>query len=133
MIQALNAFIESRRTLPFQWGSNDCCLFAADWALLATSKDPAQRWRGTYESALGAYRLLKGVGGVVSLANLALLPGGWVPVHPLSAKRGSIAAFGPVDSLSLGVVTHPGVAGPGHDGITFLPRSSILAAWSIPS
>lgn len=132
MIQTLNAFIESRRRTPFQWGVNDCCLFAADWALVATGQDPALDWRHTYRTALGANRLLNEAGGVVSLANRALLPLGWVPIHPQQAKRGSIAALGPLDSVSLGVVAHPGVAGVGHDGLLFVPTSSILAAWIFP-
>ena len=132
MIETLNAFIESRRHTTFQWGVNDCCLFAADWAFAFTGQDPAAHWRDTYDTALSANHLLKGAGGVVSLANRALLPLGWVPIHPQRAQRGCIAALGPLDSVALGVVTHPGVAGVGPTGLLFVPTSAILAAWIFP-
>jgi len=129
--QLLNAFIESRRHLPFQWGVNDCCLFAADWALLFTGQDPAADMRGTYGSALSAKRLLDAAGGVVSLADKRLLALGWGVTPPPKAQRGSIAALGPQDSVALGVVIHPGVVAPGPNGLTFLPRSVITHTWSL--
>jgi hypothetical protein len=129
--QLLNAFIEARRHTEFQWGVHDCCLFAADWALLFTGQDPAADLRGTYGSALTAKRLLDRAGGVVSLADKALLRCGWVPTPPTKAQRGSIAALGPPDSASLGVIIHPGVVGPGPCGLVFLPRSVVTHTWTL--
>jgi len=33
-------FIEARRERAFEWGSHDCCLFAADWVGSSESVSP---------------------------------------------------------------------------------------------
>ncbi len=39
---------------PFQWGTNDCVLFAAEWVRLCTGIDHAAGVRGKYSTAKGA-------------------------------------------------------------------------------
>jgi outer membrane protein assembly factor BamA len=69
-------FIEERRSQPFAWGANDCCLFAADWVARATGRDPAAHYRGTYSSGIGAQRIIDKAGGILELAReLGLEPG----------------------------------------------------------
>jgi hypothetical protein len=60
----LSVYIEEKRSEPFAWGSNDCCLFAADWVQIATGHDIAAQWRGSYTTALGARRALDEGGGI---------------------------------------------------------------------
>ena len=64
----LIAFLSERRGRPFAWGSNDCCLFAADWIRTATGYDPAAKVRGTYSTFLGALLLNGNAEGVKHLA-----------------------------------------------------------------
>jgi len=56
-------FIESRKDTPFQWGIHDCTLFAADAALAMTGTDLAASYRGTYDSEIGAARIIVAAGG----------------------------------------------------------------------
>lgn len=55
--------------MPFAWGSNDCCLFAADCVKAVTGRDPAADLRGAYSDAAGAARMLAKLGGVDGIAD----------------------------------------------------------------
>ena len=41
---------------PFDWGTTDCCLFASDIAKIQTGIDPAEKYRGTYDTKFSALR-----------------------------------------------------------------------------
>jgi len=55
--ERLAAFLESRRTMPKQWGQNDCALFCADAIQAMTGVDPALELRG-YDSEFGAIKAM---------------------------------------------------------------------------
>lgn len=123
----LNEFIESRRHVPFSWGGQDCCLFAADWILLATGEDRATKWRGTYSSLLGAIRHVQKAGGVVNLPIVA----GLEPVQPEFAHRGDLVGLPTSLGLALGVCLGKSCAFPGHDGLIFHSRRRARHAWRV--
>lgn len=81
----LIALIEARKTAPFAWGSNDCCLWAADAVLAMTGTDPAADLRGTYSTARGAASALRQVGG---MAGAGARCGAEIP--PLCAATGDV-------------------------------------------
>lgn len=64
------AFMRQRRSQPFAWGSNDCCIFAADCAMAITGRDPAPNLR-SHTTAKEAYRTLQQHGGIVGVATQA--------------------------------------------------------------
>ena len=66
--ERLHALVLERRRMPFAWGENDCCLWAADAVLIQTGQDPAATWRGTYATEAEAVALLASLGGVRALA-----------------------------------------------------------------
>lgn len=122
----LIAYVEERRNVPFSWGSNDCCLFAADWVLRATNVDPAQSIRGTYDSALSAARVLDSLGGIVGVVRSLAEPLGAEPVALGFAKRGDLIVAEIEGKDSLGVVVGGGaVAFVGESGLVFLPKRSL--------
>ena len=49
---------------PFEWGKNDCCLMAANYYIATSGIDYAESFRGKYNTAIGAYRLLSKAGGM---------------------------------------------------------------------
>ncbi|EKE79729.1 DUF6950 family protein [Idiomarina xiamenensis] len=51
--------LQQRRDQPFEWGVNDCCLFAADAYQAIHGIDLADEFRGHYSTKIGAYRALK--------------------------------------------------------------------------
>ena len=67
----LSDLIVSRMQKPFVWGSNDCCLFAADAVLAVTGVDLARDERGRYGDRAGSQSVLKGVGGLFGAAGRA--------------------------------------------------------------
>lgn len=66
-----DALIRARLTMPFEWGANDCCTFAADCVQAMTGSDCAASLRG-HSTAKQSYRALKTHGGVIGIATAAL-------------------------------------------------------------
>jgi hypothetical protein len=121
-------FVAERWEAPFVWGENDCVLFAADAVLAITGGDLAAQHRGTYDSALGAARLLKELGGIESLPVAA----GLEEVPPLMAQRGDVVLVDQEErGPTLAVVVGEFVAGPGPNGVAYLPASSAVRAWRV--
>ena len=65
--ERLHEYIESRRDMPFAWGTNDCVTFAAGAILAMTGRDliGVPRW----DSAATAMRILQEMGGMESVAD----------------------------------------------------------------
>lgn len=55
-------FISARRESAFEWGVNDCALFAADAVEAITGDDPAPDFRGVYSDQAGARQALRDFG-----------------------------------------------------------------------
>ena len=80
----LSEALEKYNDAEFKYGSMDCCLFVCDVIKDATGKDLAAKWRGTYKTELGAFRLIHDAGGFVPLMSQA-----FGKVHPFwSVKKG---------------------------------------------
>lgn len=54
----LAAFLKENKDRPFRWGSWDCCLFACNAIREITGVDVAAKYRGKYQTMLGAMRLI---------------------------------------------------------------------------
>jgi hypothetical protein len=124
----LLAFVESRQNRPFQWGVNDCCLFASDWVLKASDVDLAASFRGSYSSALGASRLLRNHGGVRGLIRELGESQGMQPISSAYVQRGDLVVadtgYGEAIGISLGNVA----AFVARDGLVFAPFDFQLRA-----
>lgn len=122
---ALDALIVERMGSPFAWGSNDCCMFAADAVLAITGRDPAEDLRGTYSDERGARRLIQANGGLTSIAAARSGP----EVAVAHARVGDVV-LGVTDGReSLGICTGRGWHGPGIDGLGWQPMEKALRAW----
>ena len=110
---------------PFEWGANDCCLFAANGVLAMTGEDYAKPYRG-YKTAKGALGKLKDIG-VNGVATKAL----GEPKPPTLAKRGDVVSFESGDGLALGLCIGAKIAAVGQDGLIMLPMNQALQAWSV--
>ena len=105
-------FVAERLALPFAWGVNDCCTFAAHGVLALTGVDVALPELRSHTSELQAARLLKKHGGVAGIATAAL----GEPVPVLSANVGDVVLIdtGTGDTLALcngGTCMAPGPQG----------------------
>jgi len=118
--ERLAEFIESRRRMPFQWGANDCALFAADCVLALTGTDLAADRRG-YTTELEAARLVRDAGGMKGLA--AHL----VEKHIGLVQRGDVVLCDIAGRETFGVfVGEDRWVAPGADGLVFRPMSDCL-------
>lgn len=62
--QSLKMYLESASAVKWQWGSHDCCTFGSGWVRLQTGIDPLAEFRGAYNSAAQASRLIAANGGM---------------------------------------------------------------------
>ncbi|HEY1723953.1 MAG TPA: hypothetical protein VGF89_00915 [Steroidobacteraceae bacterium] len=128
--QRLDAAIEVARSLPFAYGTHDCCLFAADVVLAVTGEDHAAQLRGTYTSEQDAQALLEQLGGLEAFVRSKL----GEPIHVAMAGRGDImlADAPPPATLSgLGVCIGLRCAFADTRGLAFIPRQRCRLAWKI--
>ena len=132
--QVFQAFVESKRNTTFEWGTNDCCLFAADWVLALTGHDPADPWRGTYKDKEGGLKILNKHNGARMLASAA-----FPRVHLNMAQRGDLVAYKdpslegpPWATTALGVLDGTFAWFLSPEGLTTVPRQNLmLTAWAI--
>lgn len=99
--QMLAAYLKERADRPFEWGVNDCCIFAADWVRLVTGRDPAQALRGEYSDEAGAAEVIDEFGGVANLVSMGV---GSEPLpNVATAQRGDVVLFESGNGPALGI------------------------------
>lgn len=81
----LDSYLAERRSVPFAWGLQDCCTFAADWVSLRTGRDPMVDLRGL-TSAKQAMRQMQALGGFLAAGAQRLGD----PIGPLFAQVGDV-------------------------------------------
>jgi hypothetical protein len=141
--RAFDPFLRERANMPFEWGKNDCALFAADAILANTGIDIADDFRGKYTTQLGALRIISKITGGTSVADAAAYCAtkhGLVEhTHPLLAKRGDLVVIENDGNLIAGVVHLNGmhVISVSETGLVRLPiadlkgRPNVVRAWSV--
>ncbi|MCM2455297.1 hypothetical protein HGO37_07870 [Rhizobium sp. CG4] len=67
MENTLADFFRAYERKPWQPGQVDCCLFVASWLIWLGHPDPAQDWRGSYDSDEGFRAIIGKAGGLVPL------------------------------------------------------------------
>jgi hypothetical protein len=126
-------FLSERAALPFEWGKNDCCLFACDGILTTTGLDPAAKiYRGKYHDKLGAARLLRKQGGVERLAARVCKAHGFKGCPVAMARRADIVLFNmPGVGLTLGICDGARSAFVAEGGLVWYPTLQCRRAWRI--
>lgn len=112
--------------MPFEWGKNDCCLFAADAIKAMTDADPAEPLRG-YTSAIAAKRLVDEAGGLRELVSRFL----GEPVSPLMAAVGDVVLLENEGRDLLGICNGTNAVGAGERGMAVLGMDLARAAWKV--
>ena len=124
----LAAFLKQKQSAEFNWGTNDCCLFAADAIQAITGIDNAPEFRGKYTTALGSVRALKryGAGDIKSTFTAKF----GEPKGRLSAMRGDIALVNVNGEHIVGVVFGD-IYVLSDSGLATLPLGRAMCIWSI--
>ena len=128
--ERLAALVEARRDMPFAWGSQDCCSFAADAVEAMTGRDWLAPHRGQYQDAAGAEAII-GPDGLEALVAGLLADFGARDCPPGFVQRGDLALVLSGNDLTLGVVLGETIAAPGLRRLAFVPRSAIRRGWSV--
>ena len=82
--------ISQYKNVPFQWGKNDCALFAADVVNAITGKDYAEEFRGKYFDSESAKDILQKIG----KGNLEkTMDSKFRRIKPPYAKRGDVVLY----------------------------------------
>lgn len=86
----MNEHIANQMTSHFEWGVHDCLLFSASCVEAITGVDPAAKYRGTYSTALAAYRIMDTAGGIDHLIDSCM---GEVRRPLAFAQRGDVVTM----------------------------------------
>lgn len=112
--------------MPFEWGRNDCSLFACDAMLAMTEVDHAAAFRG-YTTAREALRLIKDHGGLRAIASAAL----GESVAPAYAAVGDLVLVKNNGRELLAICNGTNVIAPGKSGMVVLGMDAAVAAWKV--
>ena len=127
--QMLTAYLKERADRPFEWGVNDCCIFAADWVRLVTGRDPAQALRGEYSDETGASQLIERGGGVARMVTEAL---GLALPTVATAQRGDVVLFESGNGPALGIcVGEKFAAVRPVGGVGYFSMRHAVTAWRV--
>lgn len=122
--EALSDYIASKRDEPFEYGVNDCCMFAAGAVEVMTGVDPMQEFRGTYSDLRGSLKALKEIGE----GDLETTLDSKFDEIPIShAQRGDLAFF----DDSVGVIMGGFAYFVSDDGLERVPREMWDKCWSV--
>ncbi len=123
----LQACLAERRALAFEWGQQDCVLFAADCAGACTGVDPAAAYRGTYSDAVGAARLVQSLGGMQAIGDAHL----GARVSPRLARVGDIGLVLNDGRECFAVCIGAMWQAPAELGLCALPADQVTCAWRV--
>ena len=131
----LPQYVRSRAKLPFTWGENDCCLFAAGAIQAITGTDIATDFRTGYKTEAQAFALVKKLTGGTTAADAAAYcaasSGLTEYVYPLQAKRGDLVVLENDGRLIAGIVQDRYVVSVGEAGLMYLPITQVKRAWAV--
>ena len=127
----LATYLDNVSEAPFEWGQHDCALFAASAVQRMTGVDPAEEFRGQYDTYKGATEALRKHGAGTLLKTVRDWFGPSISVH--LAKRGDLVMR---DARTLGVCVGQyswfvAQIGTGK-GLIALPTASCAYAFSVP-
>ena len=121
---ALVNYIIAKRQEPFEYGVNDCCMFAAGAVEAITGEDPMSEFRGKYDSLKTSLKAIKDIGaGTLE----ATMDGKFPEVAISHAQRGDLAFF----DDSVGVVMGGFAYFVSDDGLERINRSLWDKCWSV--
>ncbi len=126
-VDELDALIESRRKMPHKWGSNDCCLFAADAVLAVTGEDKAAALRGTYSTQEEAQAIIAKYGDMTAFVSSFL----GQTYGPLCGRQGDIVLFKVKDAEAVGVCTGTHFVCPGDSELIVHQMSKAIKSWKV--
>lgn len=136
--ERLSAYIAQASEQGFEWGTNDCLMFAANWMMELCGADPASELRGKYDDEASALRTLKETGAesYEALCHSLIEGMGYSSAGPLALHRGDLC-IAPSETefgVMLGIVADSRAAFLSDNPempILLLPRTKVLMGWRL--
>lgn len=127
----LSVYLDRVAEEPFKWGTHDCALFASDCVLAMTGVDPAEAYRGTYDTVVGAAKALREHGAGTLLKSFTATFG--EPISPHFAQRGDLVMLDP-KTIGVCVGRHSWFVGreANQEGLVPLFTASCRYAFRVP-
>lgn len=127
--ELLLEYAECAAGVPFEWGSHDCCTFAAGAIEAMTGVDPMPEFRGHYNDKEGADEALKTIGKGSLYSTLRGKFGN--AIKPAMAQRGDLMMADADGAPALLICMGERSMGPGADGLVYWPTLQCLRGWRI--
>ena len=120
----LSEYVLSKKSQPFEYGVNDCCLFAAGAVEVITGENPIPEFIGAYDSLKTSIKALKTLGsGTLEKtmdAKFTEIQIGYAQTGDLAFHDGSIGVIIDADALFVS-----------DDGLVRISRDNWTKAWSV--
>lgn len=126
-LEKLLSSVEDWRKEPFEWGVNDCCMFAARCVDAMTDSDWVADLQSCYSDEATARAYIAAEGSIEASVTKRL----GEPVPRLQARRGDVCLVEAETGQSLAVCVGGSVVGPGLRKQYALPLSEVICAWRI--
>ncbi|MCP4307794.1 MAG: hypothetical protein GY788_23555 [bacterium] len=123
----LSRVIERHNDLPFQYGTSDCYLLAAD-AVEAVTGERIFADSRRYKTETGAAKLIRRKGFETIADAFDSL---FEEIPPAWAGRGDIGVVDQDGDICGGVFTQLGFVARGKEQLLTLPRSDVIKAWRV--
>lgn len=124
--QRFSDYLRERRDMAFDWGSHDCCTFAAGAVEAVTGRNPMADVP-PYSNEFDAVRMVHEGGGMEALATSIL----GESVSPMFATVGDVVLLTNEDRELLGVCNGVNAIAASKDGTAALEMSAAIAAWKV--
>lgn len=129
--ERLSTYLDRVVDEPFTWGSHDCALFAASAIKAMSGIDPAEAFRGQYDTREGSARALRELGAGTLLKTVTAWLG--ASKHVSQAKRGDVVMR---DRTTLGICVglYSYFVGEEHGehGLVSIPTADCSRAFTVP-
>ena len=122
--QALSDYLFERSDMPFEYGKNDCCTFAAGAVQAMTGINPMEEFVGKYKSMASSVRAISN-SGFDGLEQIMDSKFDSIPIG--FASTGDLAFF----NESVGVVVGGKAAFVSEDGFVLISREKWDKAWGV--
>jgi len=125
--ELLAAYVAERRRAPFEWGTHDCCKFAAGAVEAITGENPMHAIH--YTNEIGALRLIAEAGGQLESLVTAFIG---QPLPTIAqAKRGDVVLSDLGNGPTVGVCLGATSAYAAPVGLLMHPTAHARLAWRI--
>ena len=129
--EKLDLFIQEKRDQAFDWATNNCAFFAADWVTILVGLDLAAAFRDKITSPLAAYRAVEAAGEVDAIAAEQLEAAGFPEIPLIYARRGDVVTTDTRHGPAMGVFLGHAGAFAGTEGVDFVKTADLRRAWRI--